>query len=160
MSIDGPSDASKKRVLESPTSEESTAKKARHEGDEAVPSFYEIMGLDMVDIIVGKGENGRQYRVYEKKASLPGDDPKSFDLLLAWVYTGKLHAFKWVPDGATFKANWELLSLYKLADKLFLSSLMDEITTVRDIKFGSKCHFTPNPKTFTLKYFNFPVYKF
>ncbi|CZR67136.1 uncharacterized protein PAC_17035 [Phialocephala subalpina] len=152
MPTDPPCDASKKRVLESSANKESPAKKARSDSDEAVPSFFDMMGLDMVDVYVGKGEKERQFRVYEKvlrekvpffnamfsssfqeslekKASLPDDDPKTFDLLLTWVYTGKLHTFKWLLDGATFKANWELLPLYKLADKLCSSSLMDQITT-------------------------------
>lgn len=99
----------------------------------------------MVDILVGP--NKKPYRVHKdllcakipyfnamfnggfqeatkQAATLPEDNPEVFDLLLEWVYTGRLSPVSSTNDAPV--RDWRvLLELYLLAEKIVLPKLMD-----------------------------------
>jgi hypothetical protein len=61
-------------------------------------------------------------------ASLPEDNPESFDILQRWVYTGQLRPLKYVDfRGCTFRY-WSVVDMYHLSDKLCLFPLRDRVT--------------------------------
>ncbi|CZR67135.1 uncharacterized protein PAC_17034 [Phialocephala subalpina] len=119
---------------------------------EVVPSFKAVMGVQVVDINVGRGNVKIHFRVHktllcakvlyfekmfksgfkeatDNKVSMPEDDPKAFDLLMLWVYTGNLPPFEWVLKPPTNLGNFDALTLYALADKMCLENVMDLIAT-------------------------------
>ncbi|TVY42483.1 hypothetical protein LSUB1_G003275 [Lachnellula subtilissima] len=64
----------------------------------------------------------------ENTATFPEDPPESFEILLEWVYSGKLRPSVQVNTSATNQSiEWDCVTMYTLADKLCLSSLKDEI---------------------------------
>lgn len=111
------------------------------------------MGLDIVEIHVGKGEKSRMFRVHEKilrdkipyindmlsnnskeavekKIEFPDDAPEDFDVLLLWVYHDKLPQLKLIcteSDDSNYEENWEPNFFYALAYKLRLTTLMDVV---------------------------------
>ncbi|KUJ07195.1 uncharacterized protein LY89DRAFT_601881 [Mollisia scopiformis] len=112
------------------------------------------MGVQMVDINVGKGKAETHFRVHkailcaklpyfdkmlnsgfkegtENRVNLPEDDPDSFDLLMVWVYNDTLPPLEWNKSisGFTKTSNWHAFNLYALADKLCLEILMDQIAS-------------------------------
>jgi hypothetical protein len=60
----------------------------------------------------------------ENKTLFPDDDAGSFDLMLEWVYFGKIRPLDVVygPDVASI-LSWNPILLYKLAQKLRISEL-------------------------------------
>lgn len=59
-----------------------------------------------------------------KEATFPEDPEECFDVLIEWLYTGKLRSL-----GNQNTASWPYITTYALADKLYLTLLMDEIAT-------------------------------
>ncbi|TVY42481.1 hypothetical protein LSUB1_G003277 [Lachnellula subtilissima] len=59
-------------------------------------------------------------------ASFPEDSPGSFDILITWVYHGKLRPLTRVKDNRNALA-WKVISLYSLTEKLCSFELMDDI---------------------------------
>lgn len=112
-----------------------------------------MMGVQMIDINVDKGQNKTHFRVHkailcakvpyfdrmlnskfreeeENRIDIPEDDAEVFDLLMLWVYTGKLPALIPVPDQTyTCTLNFDALAFYALADKMCLDNLMDEVAS-------------------------------
>lgn len=78
---------------------------------------------------------------YTKSATFPEDDPESFDLLLGWVYHGsiKVPAVR-TDDRGDPELSWKPNSLYKLAEKICLSQLQDQVVdTLRDFDRQTYC---------------------
>ncbi|KAL3420280.1 BTB/POZ domain-containing protein [Phlyctema vagabunda] len=138
------------------TAQQSSTKRKRSDDDhggaeDARSSFLESMGTDMVDLYVGakrqlfrvhklamcrqieyfdKMFNGSFRETSELRASFPDDDPRAFDLLLGWIYTGivkPLHVMRG-PTGVRSKT-WCGVLFYCLAEKFLLYELMDKIMT-------------------------------
>lgn len=105
------------------------------------------MGSEMVDLYVGpKKEHFHVHKnilcdkipYFEKmfkggfqeavtnSASFPEDVADSFDILITWVYHGKLRPLTKVKDNRNLLA-CNIISLYSLAEKLCVFELMDDI---------------------------------
>lgn len=69
--------------------------------------------------------NGGFREASENSATFPEDDPVSFDILIEWVYTGRLRQLKLV-DGTT-RFNWLPSQLYQLCEKLRIPEMMDGV---------------------------------
>ncbi|TVY81681.1 hypothetical protein LSUE1_G006000 [Lachnellula suecica] len=65
-------------------------------------------------------------------ATFPEDNREEFDLLIEWVYTGKIRGLEnnAYPNIRTQISSWALLPFYTLAEKLCLTSLKDGILDV------------------------------
>lgn len=66
-------------------------------------------------------------------ATFPEDDEESFDLLIEWVYTGKVRKLESRAIGdllRTSPSSWAVTKFYALADKLCINELMDGIMNV------------------------------
>lgn len=107
--------------------------------------FRRELGTDMVTLTVGTGPNERVFHVHRDllcrkvgyfrtmfdgrfleaqsgRATFPEDDPKTFDILMSWVYRGKLPK---IHVNENKKMNWDPLRLYALGDKFSIYERMD-----------------------------------
>jgi len=69
----------------------------------------------------------------DNRATFPEDDPRTFDIFLVWVYTGKLVQMtkpKLNNGALEYEFQWFPAKLYALADKFCLSQLMNQIMDV------------------------------
>ncbi|TVY35864.1 hypothetical protein LOCC1_G008543 [Lachnellula occidentalis] len=110
-------------------------------------NFRKSMGSAMVDLYVGprkehfhvhkdllcnkipyfaKMFKGGFQEAITNSASFPEDVPGSFDILITWVYHGKLRPLTMLKDNRNAMA-WKVIALYSLAEKLCVSELMDDI---------------------------------
>ncbi|KAM3068033.1 hypothetical protein ACMFMG_011081 [Clarireedia jacksonii] len=119
-----------------------SAKRPREES----PGFLESVGTEMVDLFVGpekrhfrvhktilcekipyfdKMFNGGFIEAKELEASFPDDLPQAFDIVVEWVYVGKLRhlSSKATPNFSS----WNAFDVYMLADKLCLDVLKDAV---------------------------------
>ncbi|TEY40742.1 hypothetical protein BOTCAL_0424g00120 [Botryotinia calthae] len=118
-------------------------------------SFVDSVGTDMVDIHVGRDEDKKHFRVHKKRicayssyfkdcfwkgrrvTRLSDETPKLFDVIIEWVYTGKLRLFK---DTISHSESY---SLYQLAELLVLPVAMDKIMTfIRGRHYGENFYIT------------------
>ncbi|TGO60642.1 hypothetical protein BOTNAR_0142g00130 [Botryotinia narcissicola] len=109
-------------------------------------TFSDIAGTQMVDLFVGsdkklirvhKGILCRKIPYFDKmfngpwvesasnSATFPDDTFESFDMLIGWVYSGRLSQLSHQEDYERFTRGWR--RLYLICEKLCLSRLMDEL---------------------------------
>lgn len=130
-----------------------------------------LVGTEMVDIYVGSGKehfrvhkgllckkipyfdkmfNGEFQEASTSTAVFPEDSRDSFDLLLGWIYSGKLRPLthKKMEDGNQ-PTSWNVPDLYILAEKFCLLDLQDYVMDIY-IKYLNDQKTLPSAKT-TLK---------
>jgi len=76
----------------------------------------------------GKMFKGNFQEAATNTARFPEDSPKTFDLLLGWVYNGYLPPMTSTPDNdaeSLHIPSWDALKLFALAEKFCISELMD-----------------------------------
>ncbi|KAF4626408.1 hypothetical protein G7Y89_g11753 [Cudoniella acicularis] len=117
------------------------------------PTFDNIFGTEMVDLFVGPEK--KRFHVHksvlcqrvpyframfesefieaqENLATFPEDNAESFDVLLIWIYTGKLQQLR--RDSVSNKWTWSPIDFFQLAEKLCLPIVMDRtMDTMRAI---------------------------
>jgi len=71
--------------------------------------------------------NGGFSEASDNSAAFPEDDPRSFDLLIEWVYTGTVRHLHCYDNKGYSAVTWDAFLLYKLADKLCINTLMDQV---------------------------------
>jgi hypothetical protein len=71
--------------------------------------------------------NGGFKEAKEFKADFPDDSVTSFDVLVAWVYTGQIREYSVLPDKST---SFDIRQFYKLTDKLCLFGLADKVMDI------------------------------
>jgi hypothetical protein len=109
-----------------------------------------MIGKDMVDLYVGPAKehfhvhraaictkipyfekmfrDGGFAESYTKSATFAEDDPESFDLLLGWVYHDSIKVPAVKTDGEDDpELSWKPNSLYRLAEKICLPQLQDQV---------------------------------
>jgi hypothetical protein len=129
-----------------------------------------MIGKDMVDLYVGPAKehfhvhraaictkipyfekmfrDGGFAESYTKSATFPEDDPESFDLLLGWVYHDSIKVPAVKSDGeGDPELSWKPNSLYKLAEKICLPQLQDQVV---DMVRESDCQTCCLPSTDTM----------
>ncbi|ESZ94931.1 hypothetical protein SBOR_4685 [Sclerotinia borealis F-4128] len=114
---------------------------------EKLSEIQQFAESEMVDIHVGTDEKLGHFKVHKSilcqkvlyfekmfnenflesatnSTNLPENDPKDFNILMSWIYSGQLPVVN-EKHGDPF--NWSLHELYSLADKLCLPKFMDQI---------------------------------
>jgi hypothetical protein len=108
-----------------------------------IPYFYEIFSSYIGDP--------------NSYISLPYDDDASFDVLIEWVYSGKLRSIHATPPAvnssptSTSTLAWDPFSLYLLASKLLLQPLQDTIMDIWVSNLSNTAR-SPTPETCRLVY--------
>jgi len=85
----------------------------------------------------------------EDLATFPEDSPTLFEVLIEWVYTGKLRELKTHPVTKTINYSPELM--YQLADKFCMEHLMDTIISAYILHYKQQ-NIIPNVEEMKLGY--------
>jgi hypothetical protein len=72
--------------------------------------------------------NGSFKEGQDLKASFPEDSPQSFDILLGWIYFGKIRRIS--TKAAPRKHLWNAFDAYGLGDKLCVKDFMDSVIDI------------------------------
>ncbi|EPE31710.1 hypothetical protein GLAREA_12466 [Glarea lozoyensis ATCC 20868] len=83
----------------------------------------------------------------------PHDDATAFEVLIEWVYTGRLRPIHAVPSSPSQKLAWDPLALYLLASKFLLPVLQDKIMDIWVLQLSKR---TPSPDQARLVYAQTP----
>ncbi|PQE10898.1 BTB POZ domain-containing protein [Rutstroemia sp. NJR-2017a WRK4] len=116
---------------------------------EESPDFLETVGTEFVELSVGpekkifrvhkgilcdkipyfsKMFNGDFKEGEDLKASFPEDSPESFDILLGWIYFGKIRRIS--KKAAPKVSLWDAYGVYSLGDKLCIQDFMDSVIDI------------------------------
>ncbi|PQE23545.1 BTB POZ domain-containing protein [Rutstroemia sp. NJR-2017a BVV2] len=118
---------------------------------EESPDFLETVGTEFVELFVGPDKkisastkvffvtslklpyfakmfNGGFKEGQDLKASFPEDTPQSFDVLLGWIYFGKIRRIS--TKAAPKLEVWDAFDVYCLGDKLCIQEFMDSVIDI------------------------------
>lgn len=111
-----------------------------------VPYFASMFGVKYKDAEGSKFKEGEEGIAY-----LPEDNPRTFSLLLGWVYSGSLPPFDTTGDKIYNREHESRLYLYFFAEKICLNDLMD-CTMTSIISVYHKTKRMPSPAILGMVY--------
>ncbi|TGO48339.1 hypothetical protein BCON_0243g00110 [Botryotinia convoluta] len=131
-------------IIQKPVTTDKVNRAERPVKIKKTPVITFLSKKEMVDLIVGpekavfrvnksllcnqipyfdKMFNGGFKEATDGLASFPEDFPEAFDILIQWIYSGRL---RWFDIGtAAAGASWDFLKFYCLAEKICLTQLAD-----------------------------------
>ncbi|KAJ9605583.1 hypothetical protein H2200_010240 [Cladophialophora chaetospira] len=128
-------------------------------GDLSAKKFAELLSGPILDIFVGpEGRqwslhqnllthhsrffddsglvNGTPKRIKDNKLDLKDEDPGAFELLVKWLYQGKIDDVSWMPKDVKWEYAFKCQKLYLLCDTVGLSELKNQAID----QFRRGCH--------------------
>lgn len=80
--------------------------------------------------------NGEHKRIHDGKLELPEEDPGAFELLVKWLYQGKINDVSWMPKDVKWDYAFTCQKLYLLCDTIGLQELKNQAMD----QFRRGCH--------------------
>ncbi|KIV83081.1 hypothetical protein PV11_05140 [Exophiala sideris] len=128
-------------------------------GDSSAKIFAELLSGPMLEIVVGSEErhwhlhqnllvhhtrffdeshtvNGERKRIKEGKLELRDEDPTAFELLVKWMYQGKIDDVSWMPKDVKWDYAFTCQKLYLLCERIGLQELQNQAID----QFRRGCH--------------------